>query len=57
MLTAGPATVKSVYQIDMPRPRISSEIRYEQAFIDLSKRIWEDLREEVKASQARMDAA
>ena len=57
VLTAGPATVKSVYQIDMPRPRISSEIRYEQAFIDLSKRIWEDLREEVKASQARMDAA
>lgn len=55
VLTAGPATVKSVYAIDMPRPRVSSEIRYAPHFIELSKRIWDDLRDEVKASQARLE--
>src|SRR6476469_2033046 len=47
VLTAGPATVKSVYPIDIPRPRIASEIRYEQHFIDISRTIWNDLRDEV----------
>ena len=40
--------------IDIPRPRVISEIRYEPHFIALSRRIWEDLKEEV---QAGFDAA
>jgi NitT/TauT family transport system ATP-binding protein len=47
VLTAGPATVKAVYDIDLPRPRITAEIRYQRRFIELSRVIWEDLREEV----------
>lgn len=47
VLTAGPATVKSVYEIDLPRPRVISEIKYSERFIEISKVIWEDLREEV----------
>ncbi|HEY0200142.1 MAG TPA: ATP-binding cassette domain-containing protein, partial [Burkholderiaceae bacterium] len=47
VLTARPATLKSVYPIDLPRPRVMSEVRYDPHFIDLSKRIWADLREEV----------
>ena len=47
VLTARPATLKRVYDIDLPRPRVMSEVRYNQQFIDLSKRIWDDLREEV----------
>ncbi|MBB6579141.1 NitT/TauT family transport system ATP-binding protein [Comamonas odontotermitis] len=47
VLTARPATLKRVYEIDLPRPRIMSEVRYDPQFIDLSKRIWDDLREEV----------
>jgi NitT/TauT family transport system ATP-binding protein len=47
VLTARPATLKSVYEIDLPRPRITSEIRYEPGFIDISRKIWADLREEV----------
>ncbi|MEI7494680.1 MAG: ABC transporter ATP-binding protein [Betaproteobacteria bacterium] len=50
VLTNGPATVKSVYEIDLPRPRVVSEIRYETKFIEIAKRIWEDLREEVQRS-------
>jgi NitT/TauT family transport system ATP-binding protein len=53
VLTAGPATVKSVYTIDLPRPRVVSEIRYEQNFIDYCKTIWDDLREEVETSYRR----
>ena len=47
VLSARPATLKRVYDIDLPRPRIISEVRYDPQFIDLSKRIWDDLREEV----------
>jgi NitT/TauT family transport system ATP-binding protein len=57
VLTAGPATVKSVYQIDLPRPRVVSEIRYEQNFIDYCKTIWEDLRQEVETSYRRASEA
>ncbi|AKJ69740.1 nitrate/sulfonate/bicarbonate ABC transporter ATPase [Pandoraea thiooxydans] len=48
VLSARPATLKRVYNIDLPRPRITSEVRYEQRFIDLSREIWADLREEVQ---------
>lgn len=47
VLTARPATLKRVYDIDLPRPRVMSEVRYDPQFIELSKRIWDDLREEV----------
>ncbi|CAM5771295.1 mannosyltransferase [Labrys miyagiensis] len=57
MLTAGPATVKSVYTVDLPRPRVVEEIRYDQKFIDYSKMIWNDLREEVQTSNRRATEA
>jgi NitT/TauT family transport system ATP-binding protein len=57
VLTAGPATVKSVYEVDLPRPRVVADIRYDEAFIKLSRRIWSDLKDEVQASYARMATA
>jgi NitT/TauT family transport system ATP-binding protein len=48
VLTARPATLKNVYSIDLPRPRITSEIRYDPRFIEISRDIWHDLREEVQ---------
>ena len=48
VLTARPATLKRVYTIDLPRPRIISDVRYDPHFIELSKSIWHDLREEVQ---------
>ncbi|MGO8168883.1 ABC transporter ATP-binding protein, partial [Rhizobium ruizarguesonis] len=38
-------------------PRVLSEIRYEQNFIDYFKTIWEDLREEVETSYRRSSEA
>lgn len=49
VLTSGPGTVKSVYAVGLPRPRIISEVRFQREFVELSKRIWSDLREEVEA--------
>ncbi len=46
VLSARPGTLKRVYDIDMPRPRVMSEVRYDEHFIELSRRIWADLREE-----------
>lgn len=47
VLTAGPATVKGIYTIDLPRPRNVAEIRFEPRFVQLYQQIWEDLRDEV----------
>jgi len=56
VLTAGPATVKSVYPVRLKRPRVVSEIRYDPEFIDLSQTIWNDLRDEVLRTAAREEA-
>lgn len=53
VLTAGPATVKGIYTIDLPRPRKVAEIRFEPRFVQLYQQIWEDLRDEVVISYER----
>lgn len=53
VLTAGPATVKGVYTIDLPRPRNVAEIRFEPRFVQLYQQIWEALRNEVMVSYER----
>jgi NitT/TauT family transport system ATP-binding protein len=54
VMTAGPGTVKAVYDIDLPRPRGAvQEIRFEQRFLELHQQIWESLRDEVERAYAR----
>ncbi|WP_081838722.1 ABC transporter ATP-binding protein [Thermogemmatispora carboxidivorans] len=53
VLTAGPATVKGIYTIDLPRPRNVAEIRFDPRFVRLYHDIWEDLRDEVMISYER----
>jgi NitT/TauT family transport system ATP-binding protein len=54
VLTAGPGgTVKATYEIDLPRPRVVQEIRFEQRFVDLYHQIWEALRSEVDIAYAQ----
>jgi NitT/TauT family transport system ATP-binding protein len=38
--------LKRVYTVDLPRPRVISQVRYEPRFVELSRQIWNDLREE-----------
>ena len=53
VMTAGPATVKNSYHIDLPRPRNVSEIRFLPDFVRIYETIWNDLREEVLVSYER----
>jgi NitT/TauT family transport system ATP-binding protein len=54
VMTAGPGTVKAVYDIDLPRPRGAvQEIRFEKRFGELHQQVWETLRDEVEAAHAR----
>ncbi|AKJ67644.1 mannosyltransferase [Pandoraea thiooxydans] len=54
VMTAGPATVKAVFDIDLPRPRGAvQEIRFNHRFLDLYQQIWESLREEVEQAYSR----
>jgi NitT/TauT family transport system ATP-binding protein len=56
VLTAGPATVKAEFRVDLPRPRAVQEIRFQPAFVELYRRIWEALRGEVEVAYARTTA-
>jgi NitT/TauT family transport system ATP-binding protein len=53
VLTAGPAQLKGIYNVDLPRPRDVVEIRMSPEFNALYKQIWADLRDEVKRSYER----
>ena len=50
VLSAGPARIKGVYPIDLPRPRDVAEIRLDPGFNKVFRQIWSDLREEVRRS-------
>jgi NitT/TauT family transport system ATP-binding protein len=58
VMTAGPGgTVKAVFQIDLPRPRVVQEIRFQKRFVDLYQQIWEALREEVDIAYSQTTSA
>jgi len=58
VMTAGPGTVKAVYDIDLPRPRGAvQEIRFGQRFGELHRQVWESLRDEVERAYARTASA
>ncbi|MDQ1482469.1 MAG: sulfonate transport system ATP-binding protein [Actinomycetota bacterium] len=53
VMTAGPATIRDVVTIDLPRPRKVEEIRLTTQFTDLYRRVWDSLRDEVEITRAR----
>ena len=58
VMTAGPGTVKAVYDIDLPRPRGAvQEIRFDSRFLELYRQIWQSLREEVERAYSRTAVA
>ncbi|MDE2200373.1 MAG: ABC transporter ATP-binding protein [Rhodospirillales bacterium] len=58
VITAGPGTVKEVFEVDLPRPRGAvQEIRFQPRFLELYQQIWEALREEVARAYSRTTQA
>lgn len=53
VMTAGPATVKEVFEIDLPRPRQVESVRLEPRFIEIYREIWASLGEEVRITRER----
>lgn len=56
VFSAGPGTVKSEYEISLPRPRSLTEIRFADGFEAQYERIWGDLRSEVLTAYAQQQA-
>ena len=58
VLTAGPGgTVKATFPVDLPRPRVVQEIRFEDRFVELYHHIWEALRSEVDIAYSQTTGA
>lgn len=53
VITAGPGTVKAEFAIDLPRPRVVQEIRFDPTFTRLYEQIWKALRDEVDEAYRR----
>ncbi|MET7643206.1 ABC transporter ATP-binding protein [Streptomyces sp. NPDC005426] len=53
VMTAGPATVKEVFEIGLPRPRKVEQVRLEPRFLDIYREIWASLGEEVRITRER----
>ncbi|MEC3997592.1 ABC transporter ATP-binding protein [Actinacidiphila sp. DG2A-62] len=53
VMTAGPATVKEVFTIDLPRPRKVEEVRLAPRFVEIYREIWSSLGEEVRITRER----
>ncbi|RLV09769.1 mannosyltransferase [Streptomyces griseocarneus] len=53
VMTAGPATVKEVFPVRLPRPRKVEAIRLEAEFVEIYREIWSSLGEEVRITRER----
>ncbi|MGI9625045.1 MAG: ABC transporter ATP-binding protein [Acidimicrobiales bacterium] len=47
VMTARPGRIKSDTIVDLPRPRVIDELRFDDAFKDAEHKIWEELRDEI----------
>jgi NitT/TauT family transport system ATP-binding protein len=53
VMTNRPGTIKTVVDIDLPRPRNVLDMQSNEAFFDIRSRIWTALREEVLTLRER----
>ena len=47
VITARPGRIKSDTVIDLPRPRVIDELRFDETFKEAEHRIWRELRDEI----------
>jgi NitT/TauT family transport system ATP-binding protein len=46
-MSAGPGVIKSLYTVDIPRPRQILDLQGTDVFTELYRTLWNDLREEM----------
>lgn len=51
LLSYRPAIIKAEYQVNIARPRIIEECKYNSNFLELEREIWEAIKEDVKIAQ------
>ena len=51
ILTNRPARVKSEHTVTLPRPRSLADLRFDPAFIQLHKNVWDDLKDEINTQE------
>jgi len=47
VMTARPGRIKSDTAVDLPRPRVIDELRFDDQFRELEHQIWQELRDEI----------
>ena len=47
LLSHRPSTIKAEYIVDLPRPRIIDECKYNPKFLELEKTIWDEIKGEI----------
>ena len=48
LLSRRPSIVKNEYKVDLPRPRVLEECKYNPVFLELEKQIWHDIKDELQ---------
>ncbi|MFR1055441.1 MAG: hypothetical protein ACLSFB_14155 [[Clostridium] scindens] len=47
LLSRRPSVIKNEYVVDIKRPRIIEECKYDPRFLELEKQIWTDIKDEL----------
>lgn len=48
LLSRRPSIVKNEYKVNLPRPRVIEECKYNPVFLELEKQIWHDIKDELQ---------
>lgn len=51
LLSYRPAVIKAEYEVNIPRPRAIEELKYNHEFLELEKKIWADIKDDVLIAQ------
>lgn len=51
LLSYRPAVIKAEYMVNLPRPRMIEELKYNSDFLALERQIWSDIKDEVTMAQ------
>ena len=51
LLRHRPSIIKNEYKVDIPRPRVIEDCKYNLKFLELEKQIWSDIKDELRGEE------